>query len=478
MPPFAQPHVSAAPIIQLPRHHMICLRRDAVIAARTLIFGIRRIHLPHRPLPASAMFGAQPTARSHDVKRLMRRLVWPPTAPTRLRHSSFCSLWAVFVQRTGYGMGMSYPDQQPLAASSERNPMALASVAIAALFLLAGIVLFVLGHRTPAAVLFWLGIIPLVLGLFGLLHANETWGNGKRLAGIGLGLSALSLVGGVLALVLPHPTVPVVTIGEVQVTGAAGAQPNVQFGLPFREAEQTTRLISAGTGAPLADGQQLTVQMAGWRGDTGELVSSTWDDGATENFTFGGVQFEFLTQALAGANVGAQLLWAVPTAELGDDGEPVTYLWLLEIEDAVTLPDRAEGAAVTPPEHLPVVTLAADGAPTIDIPADFEPTDELVVQTLIEGTGPEVQPNATVTVHYTGWLTDGTVFDSSWESGQTASFGLHQVIQGWGEGLVGQRVGSQVLLIVPPEYGYGPDDFGPIPGGSTLIFVVDILAAN
>jgi len=389
------------------------------------------------------------------------------------------------------------------AETQGRNPMALASVAIAALCLIAGAVLFFVGLHNPAALLFWLGIIPLVVGLFGLLHANDTWGAGKTLAGAGIGLSALSIVLGVLTLVLtdrdtggtlatPPDTAtvaePIATppadvteagsIDAVQVSGAGGGQPTVDIDLPLRVLEQETRLLTPGTGAPLESGQQLTVQMVGWRGDTGEQVSSTWEDGTTETFIYGAAQFEFLTTALEGANVGAQLLWASPTAIPGDDGQPVSILWFLEIEDAVSVPTRAEGTPVPPVPGLPTVTLAADGAPSIDIPADFSPSDELVAQTLIEGTGREVLPTDSLTVHYTGWLLDGTVFDSSWERFEPAFFPLNGVISGWQEGLAGQRVGSQVLLILPPEYGYGDRDMGTIPANSYLIFVVDILSAE
>lgn len=82
-------------------------------------------------------------------------------------------------------------------------------------------------------------------------------------------------------------------------------------------------------------------------------------------------------------------------------------------------------------------------------------------------------------MQYTGWLWDGTQFDSSWDGGTSLSFAFVEggLIDGWIQGLAGQPIGSQVLLIVPPEYGYGDVDNGPIPAGSTLVFVVDILAA-
>jgi peptidylprolyl isomerase len=103
-----------------------------------------------------------------------------------------------------------------------------------------------------------------------------------------------------------------------------------------------------------------------------------------------------------------------------------------------------------------------------------------VVQPLIEGDGPAVESGQTITVQYSGWLWDGTPFDSSWERGTPAAFGIgvQQVITGWDEGLVGQKVGSQVLLVVPPDKAYGDTPKETIPAGSTLVFVVDVLAAS
>ena len=134
---------------------------------------------------------------------------------------------------------------------------------------------------------------------------------------------------------------------------------------------------------------------------------------------------------------------------------------------------------VTPPAGLPVVTLADDGAPSITVPADATKPTTLVAQTLIKGAGPAVQSGQTITAQYSGWLWDGTAFDSSWTNGSPfqTKIGVGAVIPGWDQALVGQTVGSQVLLVVPPDLGYQDKDNGPIPANSTLIFVIDILDA-
>lgn len=102
---------------------------------------------------------------------------------------------------------------------------------------------------------------------------------------------------------------------------------------------------------------------------------------------------------------------------------------------------------------------------------------QLMEQDVVVGTGDEAVAGKRVVVHYTGKFVDGTVFDSSLERNEPFQFvlGGGQVIKGWDQGLVGMRVGGKRIIAVPPELGYGPADYGPIPGGSTLIFEVELL---
>ena len=93
------------------------------------------------------------------------------------------------------------------------------------------------------------------------------------------------------------------------------------------------------------------------------------------------------------------------------------------------------------------------------------------------GTGAVATPGKTLTVHYTGVFQNGQKFDSSLDRGQPFQFnlGAGMVIQGWDKGMEGMKVGGTRRLVISPEYGYGPNDYGPIPGGSTLIFQVQLL---
>lgn len=99
-------------------------------------------------------------------------------------------------------------------------------------------------------------------------------------------------------------------------------------------------------------------------------------------------------------------------------------------------------------------------------------------QDLVLGDGPEARAGNSVSVHYTGWLTDDTKFDSSHDRREPFSFtlGAREVIAGWDEGVAGMKVGGKRKLVIPPELGYGAKGAGSsIPPNATLVFEVELL---
>ena len=107
-----------------------------------------------------------------------------------------------------------------------------------------------------------------------------------------------------------------------------------------------------------------------------------------------------------------------------------------------------------------------------------EPVKELEIIDTEVGTGVEVQPGATVTVHYTGALVkNGIIFQSSHDFGKTISFGLDQVIKGWTHGVPGMKVGGTRRLVIPAEMAYGSSSpASNIPANSDLVFDIDLIA--
>ena len=123
---------------------------------------------------------------------------------------------------------------------------------------------------------------------------------------------------------------------------------------------------------------------------------------------------------------------------------------------------------------LPIVSAVAGQAPTISKP-EGTPPSALTTKDVIVGTGAEVLPTSTLTVHYIlmAWST-GKIIESSW-NGQPATFPLANVVEGWQKGLPGAKVGGRRLLVIPPSMGYGTAGAGPIGPNETLIFAVDII---
>lgn len=106
-------------------------------------------------------------------------------------------------------------------------------------------------------------------------------------------------------------------------------------------------------------------------------------------------------------------------------------------------------------------------------------TDQLIIEKLKAGTGAAPKKGDLVTVHYTGWLTDGSKFDSSVDRDEPFQFGLGlgQVIGGWDQGVARMQIGDKVRLTIPPHLGYGARGYpGAIPPNATLLFEVELLA--
>ncbi len=257
--------------------------------------------------------------------------------------------------------------------------------------------------------------------------------------------------------------------------------PVLTFAAPLTITDSASRVVNEGDGAEIHEGDLVAFDYTVTDGTDGSVQYSTYDEGQVpERVQLNQADLDpAFYSAFVGHKVGADVIFATLSSDpTGASLDSLPVFIAITVTDATTPLSVATGDAVAPVDGLPTVTLGADGSPTVAIPATDPPTD-LVSQTLIQGSGATVEEGQTLIVHYTGWLWDGTQFDSSWTSGTPVSFVLasSQLIEGWIQGLPGASVGSQVLLVIPPSLGYGDTDNGSIPAGSTLVFVIDILAA-
>lgn len=258
---------------------------------------------------------------------------------------------------------------------------------------------------------------------------------------------------------------------EVTVEGEAGAEPTVTFETPFTVAGIESRVETPGTGDELKDGQTLSINLAAYSGADGSKLGDTWTTGTSQIVTLGDAAIiPDLTTLLVGQKVGTRFVMALPAA-----GENPAQVMVGEVDSIAFDPD-------TPVEgELPTATFDESGKPSVSFPEGYAPPAGLAVETLTEGDGAVVTSTDTITAHYTGWTLDGQQFDSSWDRGEPSSFSLQQVVPGWTIGLTGQKVGSTVLLVIPPELAYGEETGAETDhelAGQTLTFVVTIEAVE
>lgn len=146
---------------------------------------------------------------------------------------------------------------------------------------------------------------------------------------------------------------------------------------------------------------------------------------------------------------------------------------------AAAAPAAAPGATVP---GVPALT----GTPTdVTKPSQAkagtgQPPTKLVTQDIVVGKGAPATLSNTVDVRYSGTLySNGTLFDASWSHGNDpVSFPLDGVVPGFAQGIAGMQPGGRRVIVIPPALGYGASDSGPIPGNSTLVFVVDLVGVS
>ena len=290
---------------------------------------------------------------------------------------------------------------------------------------------------------------------------------------------------------------PIIPVGEpasyVQATGAIGTPPEVTFPTPLRTESAVQAVIEHGDeDAPIVGaGQVVDFQVSLFNGTDGELITQTsYDPEAAAVRRTAGADTDILARVVQCAEVGSRIATTGTIADVFGEGQLDPGLGLGDNDAIVLVIDveaaylgKATGIPQLGSQGVPAVVTTPEGVPGITIPNEDAPTD-LVVHTLVRGQGPEVEEGDAVVLHYTGvlWSTK-RVFDSSWQREVPSTFTAASfeddptgVVPGLADGLIGQTVGSQVIVVIPPELGY-PAGQAPasVPEGSTMVFVVDIL---
>jgi peptidylprolyl isomerase len=194
-----------------------------------------------------------------------------------------------------------------------------------------------------------------------------------------------------------------------------------------------------------------------------------------------------LAKTLNCAQAGTRVVGVVPPSEaFGKDGNQQLGIAgnqvMVFVADVVSLvPTKAVGTAVAPPAGLPTVTVAADGTPTLKVPSGYQPPATTQIATLIKGAGAVVGANDAIVIQYQGTnLATGKIFDQTWGKAPYSG-AANGFIPGFTNAIVGQTVGSQVLVVIAPADGYGPQGGNSGAGigkDDTIVFVIDILAAE
>lgn len=280
------------------------------------------------------------------------------------------------------------------------------------------------------------------------------------------------------------PATVISNLDPVQVTGAFGEAPTVSAAWPIKVNETQFKTLVPGAGALIADAATMVeVNYHGVNARTGQVFDSSWQRGATAYFSLDQVVAGF-TKGLVQQKVGTRMLIMMTGADGYDasGGAPEAdiqlgdnLVFVVDIVSAVLT--GPQGSPVQPAAGLPTVT-DTNGVPTVTVPVGGTAPTSLVVQPLIKGTGSAVKETDAVTVNYLGLnYATGQTLESSYGAAPETGL-LSDLIPGWRKGLLGQTVGSRVLLVIPPADAFPdgvPDATPPLPANQTLVYVVDIL---
>jgi peptidylprolyl isomerase len=266
-------------------------------------------------------------------------------------------------------------------------------------------------------------------------------------------------------------------------------KPTVAKGSGEPSKDLAVKTVIAGGGKAIAENDFVIANYLGQIWSSAKVFDNSYDRKTPLVIQLAqGSIIEGWRYALAGRKTGSRVQFSVPpTWGYGQQGNEEagikgtdTLVFVVDVQDTFNANSSAKGEKVPQDDAaLPEVGTNTDGkAPSIEVPKADAPK-KLVAEYVLEGDGPEVGAQDSVLVQYKGVVWDGgKEFDSTYARKQLTSFSLQQVVKGWSQGLTGKKVGSRVLIVIPPDLGYGdnPPQGSGIEKDSTLVFSVDILA--
>ncbi|MFD1859564.1 hypothetical protein EHW97_00190 [Aeromicrobium camelliae] len=259
----------------------------------------------------------------------------------------------------------------------------------------------------------------------------------------------------------------------VEVSGTFGeTEPEATFEAPLDADGLQRTVVDEGDGETTRPGDSVSTIVTVYNGTSGEYAFSESADLAVADEQV----FEAFTAGIECVPIGSRVVTVAPVADVyGDAGYP--DLGLNADDSMVVVVDVVEKDVPPEPaewtENVPEVESGEDGVPVVTLP-DTDPPADLQLAVLEEGDGQEVESGDSVTVDYQGTSWDtGEVFDQSYGK-EPATFSTSGVVEGFEAALVGQRVGTRLLVSIPPEYGYGEDPAAAELGGQTLVFLIEI----
>lgn len=282
---------------------------------------------------------------------------------------------------------------------------------------------------------------------------------------------------------------------EVSFSGEVGESITAEWNSAIEVPESTTvTTLVRGEGDEVAEGDTMSTYLWAGNGTTKEQVFSDYDNGAPEAIPYDTDQLDAVFRALfEGQTYGSRVVAVASASEVFGESGGENSLGVDPTDALVIVADIVEKQEESPepssdkpedaePDTQPSV-VEEDGKPTgLDFSGIEEPALDTPVQRVVlkEGDGAEVEASDSVTVDYLGSTYDADApFDESYSTGQPLDSPLSGLIQGWSIGLTGVKVGSRVLLQIPPAYGYGTQGSPPaIPGNATLWFVIDVVEAK